>query len=394
MVYPIRIQHVQAEGRRLLATSDLHGEPEMFRAVLEKAGFSKDDVLVLVGDYVRHGRKSLELLRDVMALCETHTVFPLLGNNDIYTLSALEEEGEKGVRRFLRELGTPDTAVAEMAREQGVSEPPRAEAAEALREQLRRAYAKELDFLRGLPAILDTGDYLFVHGGLTTADYESLEGGDAYSCSKVDDYLRRFSVVMPKYCVVGHWPIYNYRKIMDLTPIVEREKRVISIDGGCGLVPFHGQANLLLLPREVEKPAAPLVPPEPLEEGFAFWHADNLPVYRVKIPQAEGHDGPSCNIRWGDQRMEVLERDGDMVHLRHCSTGGRIWAPVDWTWEQEGEGLLCLAATNYELPVETGDRLSVIRVTAKGIYGKKGSLCGWYRPGLAGLEPKEEKESV
>ena len=390
--HPTRIQRVSVPGRRLLAVSDLHGEPQVFRDLLEKAGFCEDDVLVLVGDFVRHGPQSLRLLRDVMALCKTHTVYPLCGNNDLYTLDAVEEEGEEQL--FLQELDTPNSAVGDMWREQGLSAPPEPGQVAAARKRLQRAYAEELEFLRNLPAILDTGDYLFVHGGLTTADYESLEGQSAYSCTKVDAYLQRFSLIMPKYCVVGHWPLANYRDTADLTPIVEAGRRVVSIDGGCGVQP-QGQANLLLLPRETARPAAPAIPPDPLPEGFAFWHADPFPTYIARASQPGGQtEGPLCNLHWGDQLVDVLEREDGMIHLRHCTTGGCLWVPEDWVWETP-EGLVCRVATNNTLSVEPGDRLSLICDTKKGAYVKKGSVCGWYLPGLAGLESvKEETPDV
>ena len=384
--HPIRIQRASVPGRRLLATSDLHGEPQVFRALLDKAGFCEDDVLVLAGDFVRHGPQSLRLLRDVMALCKTHTVIPLCGNNDLYTLDAVEGEGEEWEQTFLQELETPNSAVGDMWREQGFSEPPGPGEVDTARKLLQRAYARELEFLRNLPAILDTGDYLFVHGGLTTADYESLEGQSAYSCTKVDAYLQRFSLTLPKYCVVGHWPLANYRDTADLTPIVAAERRVVSIDGGCGVQP-HGQANLLLLPRETAHPAAPLIPPDPLPQGFAFWHADLFPVYTAQIPQLGGQtEGPLCNLHWGDQLVDVLAQEEGMLHLRHRTTGGLLWVPEDWVWEVP-EGLVCRVTTNATLPVEPGDRLSLVCATKKGAYVKKGSACGWYLPGLAGLEP-------
>ena len=384
--HPIRIQRASVPGRRLLATSDLHGEPQVFRALLDKAGFCEDDVLVLAGDFVRHGPQSLRLLRDVMALCKTHTVIPLCGNNDLYTLDAVEGEGEEWEQTFLQELETPNSAVGDMWREQGFSEPPGPGEVDTARKLLQRAYARELEVLRNLPAILDTGDYLFVHGGLTTADYESLEGQSAYSCTKVDAYLQRFSLTLPKYCVVGHWPLANYRDTADLTPIVAAERRVVSIDGGCGVQP-HGQANLLLLPRETAHPAAPLIPPDPLPQGFAFWHADLFPVYTAQIPQLGGQtEGPLCNLHWGDQLVDVLAQEEGMLHLRHRTTGGLLWVPEDWVWEVP-EGLVCRVTTNATLPVEPGDRLSLVCATKKGAYVKKGSACGWYLPGLAGLEP-------
>ena len=42
-----------------------------------------------------------------MALCKTHTVIPLCGNNDLYTLDAVEGEGEEWEQTFLQELETP-----------------------------------------------------------------------------------------------------------------------------------------------------------------------------------------------------------------------------------------------------------------------------------------------
>ena len=50
-------------GRRVLAISDLHGNPPFFRGVLEAARYTPEDILVLVGDLIEKGPDSLELLR-------------------------------------------------------------------------------------------------------------------------------------------------------------------------------------------------------------------------------------------------------------------------------------------------------------------------------------------
>ena len=39
-------------GRRILVISDIHGNLPWFQALLAKAGFSREDILVLVGDLV------------------------------------------------------------------------------------------------------------------------------------------------------------------------------------------------------------------------------------------------------------------------------------------------------------------------------------------------------
>mgnify|MGYP000459463519 CR=1 FL=1 len=69
-------------GRRIVAVSDIHGNLPFFRALLDKIALTPEDILVLVGDLLEKGQESLALLRYVMDLCRTHTVYPLCGNCD------------------------------------------------------------------------------------------------------------------------------------------------------------------------------------------------------------------------------------------------------------------------------------------------------------------------
>ena len=69
-------------GRRIVAGSDIHGNLPFFRALLDKIALTPEDILVLVGDLLEKGQESLTLLRYVMDLCRTHTVYPLCGNCD------------------------------------------------------------------------------------------------------------------------------------------------------------------------------------------------------------------------------------------------------------------------------------------------------------------------
>ena len=42
-------------GRRILVTSDIHGQISYLKGVLKKAEFCSDDILVIVGDIVEKG---------------------------------------------------------------------------------------------------------------------------------------------------------------------------------------------------------------------------------------------------------------------------------------------------------------------------------------------------
>ena len=86
-------------GRRVLAISDIHGNLSFFRGVLEKARFSPADVLILVGDLFEKGEESLNLLRALLELSQTHTVYPLCGNCDHLDLIFLE--GRPGIDQAL-----------------------------------------------------------------------------------------------------------------------------------------------------------------------------------------------------------------------------------------------------------------------------------------------------
>ena len=75
--------------RRILVTSDIHGQLGHLKGALETANFSKDDILFIIGDMIEKGPNSLGVLRYVMELCETHTVYPLIGNVDAHRLEMI-----------------------------------------------------------------------------------------------------------------------------------------------------------------------------------------------------------------------------------------------------------------------------------------------------------------
>ena len=82
-------------GRRVLAISDIHGNLPFLKGVLEKACFSPADVLILVGDLLEKGADSIGVLRYVMELSRTHTVYALCGNCDYIDRVFLE--GQPGI---------------------------------------------------------------------------------------------------------------------------------------------------------------------------------------------------------------------------------------------------------------------------------------------------------
>lgn len=349
-------------GRRVLAVSDIHGNLPFLKGVLEKAAFSRDDALVLVGDLLEKGTDSLAVLRYVMELQKTREVYPLCGNCD--HIDKVFLEGEPGTDESIWPMfqcwGERFLPV-QMGRELGL-DPPRSPAdLPPLRRALREHFPRECAFLLKLPQILEAGNFLFVHGGVPRED--RLEELDAYGCMKNDDFLGQ-GHSFRKWVVVGHWPVTLYNPAVTTgAPLILPDRHIISIDGGCVLNRRDGQLNALVIP-------------DITGERVEWVYYDALPQVRALDAQA-GSQG-SVNIRWSDSVVEVLRRDGDCSLCRHPSTGCEMWIPSDYLNVWRDGRLHTDDVSDYRLPVEPGDVLGLVFSCDRGRIMKKNGAVGWY----------------
>ena len=344
------------QGRRIITVSDIHGNLPFFQALMAQIQLTPEDILVLDGDMLEKGQDSLALLRRLMELSRTHTVYPICGNCDGLVLRFFETDAldERFFSFYLPQH--PESTLRQLAREGGfeqLDDLPR------LRRDLRAAFPDIWDWLRGLPTILETEHLVFVHGGVP-----SLEGMDRlerWGCMKNDDFLgqdRSFS----KWVVVGHWPVTLYRpQIPSAAPIILPERKIASIDGGC-VLKADGQLNALILPSE--------------ESADFSWQAwDGLPVCTALDGQEPSAD--PVNIRWGRSALELLEEGEETSLCRHLETG-RVLPILNRYLRRGPQGLWCEDSTDYRLPVSPGDHLSLVAATKAGFLCKKAGVTGWY----------------
>ena len=341
-------------GRRIVAISDVHGQLDYLRGLLERCALKPEDVIVFVGDLLEKGPDSLGTLRYVMDLAGRREVHAVCGNCDFWqNFCDLPDEPDQDAfyRQYLvgRNRGWGDGLIAQMLREQGVTIAPDMDLA-AAKAAVRDHYGPELDFLRALPHIIETEDYTFVHGGLAP------EKG-AFACMKLDHYR---TVARPhhKWTVVGHWPLVLYHEnVVDARPIVDRDLKLVSIDGGC-VLKDDGQLNAFFLP------------------DMTWVSYDRFPTARVKTAQAASRR--SYYIRHGDNLVDVLAEDGEFCRVRHVRTGYEMDVPADHILTREGSRATVNDVTDYRLPLAAGDEISVVRRTSRGIMCKKDGLSGWY----------------
>lgn len=344
-------------GRRILVISDIHGNLPFLKALLEKAKFCPGDLLFLLGDLLEKGPESLATLRYVMELSALGSVHTVMGNCDSLVLDFVDGGGRDD-RIYGYLIAHPEGALHQMGAEHGFHLRNRADLC-ALRALVQSRFQPELAFLRSLPTIIDTPRFVFVHGGVPSE--HNMDALDAWSCMKNDDFLHQ-DTRLSKWCVVGHWPVTLYHPhIPSARPIVCREKHIVSIDGGCCLK-WDGQLNALVIPEDGS-------------EDFSCISYDGLPTVTALDRQEAG--GDSINIRWHENVVTVLERGEEFSRCRHDESGQELDILNEYLY-QRGSVTHCEDSTDYRLPVEPGDVLSVVRRTGRGILAKKDGIIGWY----------------
>ena len=353
---PARIKHLTLpQDRRILVVSDVHGNLRYLRGLLEKAQFCDDDILIIAGDLLEKGPRSLDTLRYVISLSAHAEVHMVSGNCDWWVPIM---NGVGTTEENLWYLNNKPYCLArQMCEEMGIAVTPDMDYI-AMRETITAAYKAEFDFLAALPEVIETEHYFFVHGGLPEG---SPETWDAWQCMKYDHFMDT-ERCFDKWVIVGHWPVMLYHEcIVDANPIFDYKKKIISIDGGCFLKD-DGQLNALIIPYAGS-------------EDFSVISYDPFPRARVRSAQAGSEK--SYYIRWGDAEVELLRRGAEFSRIRHRRTGYEMDVLTKYL---RGSGDECVTndCTDYVLPLRAGDEISVVETTSRGYFAKKDGISGWY----------------
>ncbi len=136
---------------------------------------------------------------------------------------------------------------------------------------------------------------------------------------------------------------------------------MIGIDGGCG-IKEDGQLNALVLRGS-----------DPLETETVC--CDGFPVRTAGQDQDES--AAYIEIDFRDGEISILEEGPEFSLVEHHSTGYRLEVLNSRMWAREGSRAKC-EFSDYALPIQKGDRLSVVQQTSKGYLVKKDGCCGWY----------------
>ncbi len=350
--------------RRIIVISDIHGNYTVFRSLLSQLRYSRNDILILLGNIVERGPESLRTLRFVMELSSTNPVYTVMGDADPICKEIIRNDRNRELLHYV--MSNPQSLVADMCKEAGI--PLRLNTNMlAVKQSLRVIFQEEIAFLANLPHLIEVPNFIFAHGQILPGSLEDLHPAEVI---RGDAFLDKgFS--FDKYVVVGHWPVLMYDKSKrDANPIINKTRKIISINGGISRK-RDGQLNALIIP-SVDS------------ADFRTAYADALPKAKVLNSQAAGEFRNT--ILQPDNIVKPLRYSGDFAYCRHESTGKNYWIPKHYlsvkneVWRTED-------ITDYQIKVTYEDIVSVVESTSRGYLVKKNGITGWYY-GL--LEPIPE----
>ncbi len=362
----VKIEQITIEpGKRILVTSDIHGHLSYFKKVLEKASFGDDDILFIVGDMIEKGPENLKTLRYIMELCKQGNVIPLIGNVDAYRMKLIYELSEENVCDFYNYIlnlrrWTGTSFYEELANECGyaINKP---EDILLSKQDVIIHFEDEFEFISNLPTVVETQKYIFVHGGLREKQVSDNINKSVLALTKFDAFAENTPYIFDKYVIAGHWPVVLYGSdIPQMNPIINRDKKIISIDGGCG-VKKDGQLNLLIIP-DINSSV----------DDLSHMSYDEIPSLYALENQKPSND--SIYISWINREIRILDKGEEFSYIEHIKSGRKLHIPNSCL-RNETESF---DYTDYVLPVNKGDRLSIISRNSKGYIVKKDGVIGWY----------------
>ncbi len=344
-------------NRRILVVSDIHGNLEYFKGLLAKVGFCDNDELIIAGDFLEKGPHSLETLRYIMSLAARGNVHPLCGNCDDWcTIFSATEQMDEHIMEYI--LTKKRGILWDMLNAAGL-DLFEIGSFTACKETLARKFPAEWRFLTELPHAIETENFIFTHAGMD--ERKPLDAHTVDELFRVDHFMtlgRSFD----KWVVVGHYPVqlYGTDKVC-ANPVVDREHKIISIDGAC-VLKDDGQLNAFIIPHK-------------FSETFSFAAYDSFPE-RVVLDEQKAGD-KSYYIRWGDSHVKVLQRGEEFSRCRHVRTGYEMDILTKYLFT-DNEYTDCNDCTDCVLELHPGDIVRVVEETSRGYFVKHGGWSGWY----------------
>lgn len=348
---PVIVQLPDPEYRDLVI-SDIHGNLEVFKKLLHTAGYNPErDRLILLGDLCEKGPDSLKTVRWIMQLKKAYPgqVFAIMGNCDFIAKNSLYSYRLEFLRQVL--LSRKESLLHEMSREIGLDECDADTDMEEYCQILRRHFLEELSFLNDLPHVIETPSRIYAHAGIESED----NFGTDFRQIMVRFQFAFEDAHFRKDVVCGHMPVTEYcRKYADFNPHFDMVKHIISIDGG-NIVKKAGQLNAVAF----------------YQNKAETWSEDLLPEAKAIRTTRPANLAPYF-VNWNQGMVRVQNSQTNQVLVHSDWLHRSFWIPV-WALHHGKASDF----TNYQIPLNAGDRVKVVSVHKNRVLIKRRGILGW-----------------
>ncbi len=347
------------DNYRIIAISDVHGHHNHLKELIDKVNLRDDDYLVIIGDFINKGPDSYKTYKLVKKLLERSNTYVLKGNHEqnIQMVMASPDIFKSVYEEF--KLEKYETLINSIFRHANL-DPHIFNSAEQDYKYLHKYHGDVFEFIEKLPIILNLDEFRFVHGGY---DEKFCLINDERKFLKYD-YFNELSSVNDKTTVVGHWPSCLLRKdILSNAPYFNKDKRVISIDGGMG-VKNTSELNALVIEKN---------------NGCITYDCISYSDFKKKkvIKKCSFVREEKIHIKYPHYSFEILEEDDSMSLCRHIHTNKKFSIFNSLIMEYEGELVPKIDYVNNFLNLEIGTEVEVCEIFCDCTLVKHNKEFGW-----------------
>ncbi len=338
---------------KIIAISDVHGHKSHLESLIQKLQLKETDILIILGDFINRGKDSLETYHYIKLLSQRENTYVLKGNHEYFIHAFLTDENRiKDLHEFLKKeyyetlvgsiLKSSDQTIHDLETDE-------------LFDYFINHDA--LDYLRELPILLEVDDHIFVHGGYSE---EFTEEGQYLKC---DNYNEK-SGINEKQIIVGHWPTCNlrYDKLSN-EPFFNKEKKIISIDGGLG-IKKTGELNAFI----IEKVSGEL--------NYSFEQYSDFRSTTV-IKEHYFETEPLINVNYPHYQFELIRKEGNMSICKHIQSD-KVFTVFNCLLDFKND--LYELRTDYInnfLNLKIGDEVLISEVYEDCVLVKHNNIFGW-----------------
>lgn len=284
----LKVKHLEKRilGKyRCIVISDIHSHLDRFKELLKKVNYHKDDYLVILGDFIEKGNQTIETVEYLQKLQKnSDRVYVILGNCE-YALEEMisNQKYAKQVINYLNHIGKSGM-IKQALNELSLDikrDPP-----ELIQAKVKKYLQPYFEYFKTLPTTLHLNNFIFVHAGIENR--KDWKNSRLTSLIEMKTFFQN-GHCLEDYVVVGHLPTSNQHKhLINNDIIIDKKKRIISIDGGTG-VKFVSQLNALIINGDYNEVHFEKVnvQPLPLYQAIIDVHTEKKKYHKIAWPDFE-----------------------------------------------------------------------------------------------------------